>query len=122
VSGQLEDEVLAALWAGASPRSAADVQTELGGGLAYTTVVTTLSRLYGKGVLTRHREGRTYFYAPVTDRSGLTARRMRQVLDSAEHRSSVLARFVSDLSADDERTLRDLLAHELDDDASGGER
>jgi predicted transcriptional regulator len=111
--------VLAALWA-ASPRSAGDVQAEIGGELAYTTVVTILTRLYDKGVLSRHREGRSYFYAPVTDRSGLAAARMRNVLDAAEYRRAVLARFVSDLGADDERMLRDLLAGEPPDEDPGG--
>jgi predicted transcriptional regulator len=111
--------VLAALWA-ASPRSAGDLQAEIGGDLAYTTVVTILTRLYDKGVLSRHREGRSYLYAPVTDRSGLTAARMREVLDSAEYRGAVLARFVSGLGADDERILKDLLAGEPPGQDTGG--
>lgn len=42
---------------------------------AYTTVMTTMSRLDGKGMLTRRREGRTDVYAPVMSRDEyLTAR------------------------------------------------
>ena len=35
---------------------------------AYTTYMTTLSRLHGKGLLERRREGKTDFYSPVHTR------------------------------------------------------
>ena len=44
--GALEREVLACLAAAGGPLSPGDVLAELGGGLAYTTVMTTLSRLH----------------------------------------------------------------------------
>ncbi|MBO0830763.1 MAG: BlaI/MecI/CopY family transcriptional regulator, partial [Actinobacteria bacterium] len=86
------------------------VLDRLGGGLAYSTVVTILSRLHAKGVLTRLRSGRAYSYAPVADQPGLAARRMRGVLDAEADRAAVLARFVSDLSTADEDLLRRMLA------------
>jgi predicted transcriptional regulator len=86
-----------------------EVRDRLGGGLAYTTVVTILSRLHAKGILTRLKSGRAYSYAPVADEPGLAARRMRGVLDAQADRDVVLARFVSELSADDERLLRRML-------------
>jgi predicted transcriptional regulator len=89
--------------------TAADVQRRVDGGLAYTTVVTILSRLHDKGVATREKQGRSFAYSPVEDETGLAARRMRKVLDARPDREKVLARFVSDLSDRDERVLRDLL-------------
>jgi predicted transcriptional regulator len=86
-----------------------EVLDQLGGGLAYSTVVTILSRLHAKGVLTRLRSGRAYTYAPVADEPGLAARRMRGLLDAEADRAAVLARFVSDLSAADEHLLRRML-------------
>jgi predicted transcriptional regulator len=77
--------------------------------LAYTTVVTALTRLHGKGVLTRAKRGRAFAYAPVTDESGLAARRMRKVLDGRTDREAVLTHFVGELSTDDEELLRRLL-------------
>jgi predicted transcriptional regulator len=85
------------------------VSERLGGGLAYSTVVTILSRLRAKGVLTRRRSRRAYAYAPVADESGLAARRMRQVLDGEADREAVLEHFVSNLSERDEQLLRNLL-------------
>lgn len=112
--GGLEREVLAALAAAAAPMSANDVLAELGGELAYTTVMTTLARLQAKGVLTRKMCGRAYVYAVAGDprnvESSLAAHRMRRVLDSRQDRAGVLARFVADLSPEDEQVLADLLA------------
>ena len=107
--GELEAEILALLWTAGEPLTAVDVQGRLDGDLAYTTVVTILSRLHDKQVLTRARSGRAYAYRPVTDEPGLVARRMRQLLDSEDDRDAVLAQFVSNLSTDDERALRRLL-------------
>ena len=109
-AGQLEAAALGVLQAAGSPLTPARVRDELGDDLAYTTVVTILSRLHAKGVLTRQRSGRAYSYAPVADEPGLAARRMRQVLDAETDREAVLARFVSGLGPEDEQVLRRMLA------------
>ncbi|MCI3271237.1 BlaI/MecI/CopY family transcriptional regulator [Streptomyces cylindrosporus] len=111
-AGELEAGVLAALWAADGPLTPGAVQLELGGGLARTTVTTILTRLHAKGVVSRARSGRGYAYAPVQDSHGLTARRMHAELDKDEDRRTVLARFVSDLSPEDEELLRALLEGE----------
>ncbi|MEV7689841.1 BlaI/MecI/CopY family transcriptional regulator [Streptomyces bungoensis] len=108
-AGELEASVMAALWAAGAPRTPGEVQLSLGGGLARTTVTTILTRLHDKGVVARQRQGRGYAYVPVQDAQGLTARRMHSELDRDSDRETVLARFVAQLSPDDERILRDLL-------------
>ncbi|GHF50451.1 putative transcriptional regulator [Amycolatopsis bartoniae] len=80
--------------------------------LSYSTVVTTLTRLWEKDAVTRHRDGRAYRYAAIGDPSSLVAWRMSRLLDAEADHASVLTRFVSGLSEQDERTLRDLLADE----------
>ena len=107
--GQLEAEVLAVLWGRDGAMTAAQVQEALDADLAYTTVTTILARLYTKGSLRRERKARAWAYRPATDRPGLTADRMRRVLDSDDDRQTVLARFVTGLPAEDERALRELL-------------
>jgi predicted transcriptional regulator len=109
-AGELETAVLAVLQAAGQPLSPGQVRDQLDGALAYTTVVTILSRLHGKGVLNRHKAGRAYRYAPVADEPGLAARRMARVLDAEADRGAVLARFVSGLSGADEELLRQMLA------------
>ncbi|MET7998079.1 BlaI/MecI/CopY family transcriptional regulator [Amycolatopsis sp. NPDC005232] len=110
--GELEAEVLAVLLQ-RGQASAAEVRKSLGdSSLAYTTVVTILSRLFDKGVLTREKHGRMFAYSPVDDAPGLAARRMRAVLDSEHNRRSVLAKFVSTLPPADEHALLQLLQHD----------
>lgn len=101
--------MLATLWSAHAALTAGEVQERLASALAYSTVVTILSRLHVKGTLEREQHGRAYAYRPVADEPGLAARRMRQVLDAETNRRQVLARFVSDLSDEDELMLRSLL-------------
>jgi predicted transcriptional regulator len=111
-AGELENAVLGVLHSAGAPLSPGSVRERLGGGLAYTTVVTILSRLHAKGVLERARAGRAYLYAPVSDEPGLAARRMATVLAAEPDREAVLARFVSGLSESDEQMLRRMLGTE----------
>ncbi|MER5543903.1 BlaI/MecI/CopY family transcriptional regulator [Streptomyces sp. NPDC001118] len=106
--GELEGEVLAALWAAGAPVAAAVVQEQVPGA-AYTTVLTILTRLCDKGLVTRQREGRSHVYAPVDDQAGHAAAGMHSLLDEGGDRAAVLARFVSELSAEDEQLLEQLL-------------
>jgi predicted transcriptional regulator len=108
-AGELEAAVLAVLQAAGSALSPAEVRGRLGGDLAYSTVVTILSRLHAKGVLDRRKSGRAFMYRPVADEPGLAARRMAQMLDAELDREAVLARFVSGLSGPDEELLRRML-------------
>jgi predicted transcriptional regulator len=120
-AGELEAEVMAVLQAAGQPLSPGAVQRRLAGGpsgrqLAYTTVVTILSRLHAKKALDRRRDGRAFRYAPVADEAGLAARRLAAMLDKEPDRQAVLSRFVADLSESDEALLRRVLA---DDDSRG---
>lgn len=107
-AGGLESEVLAALWAAGRPLTPAEVKDELGGDLAYTTVMTALARLHEKEEVTREKAGRAFAYTPVLDEAETAAARMRELLGSGD-REAVLARFVGSLSAEEERVLAELL-------------
>jgi predicted transcriptional regulator len=112
--GALEREVLACLAAAGRPLSPGEVRAELGDELAYTTIMTTLSRLYAKGALSRKPAGRGYAYelpgGPDAAQASMTAHRMLQLLDKGGDRAGVLSRFVADLSPEDEELLSGLLA------------
>ncbi len=112
--GELETQVLSALGSAPGPVTAAWVQEQLGGDLAYTTVITILTRLYAKQAVTRTRAGRSFEWTPVADGAGLVALRMRRLLDNQDDRDAVLSSFVSSLSPHDEQLLRSLL-NEADD-------
>jgi predicted transcriptional regulator len=110
--GTLEREVLMCLAAAGRPLTAAEVQAEIGG-LAYTTVMTTLARLHGKGALERSLQGRAYEYTLVGGtaraQSNMAAHQMLRVLDDETDRAGVLRRFVSELKPEDEQLLTELL-------------
>ena len=59
--GRLETEVMRVLWT-ASELAVRDVQARLERTVAYTTVMTTLDRLFKKGFVTRRLEGRAFLY------------------------------------------------------------
>jgi predicted transcriptional regulator len=113
-AGTLESEVLGILRASAGPLTPGEVRERLSGAgagqreLAYSTVVTTMSRLHAKGLLSRRRAGRGFCYAPV-DEASLAAGRMSHALGSGSDRDAVLSRFVSGLSGRDAELLRRLL-------------
>ncbi|WP_354638823.1 BlaI/MecI/CopY family transcriptional regulator [Kitasatospora camelliae] len=107
--GELETQVLAALREAPEPVTAQWVQRRLDGGLAYTTVMTILSRLHTKGAVSRSRSGRSCLWLAAADAAGLAALRMRRVLDTQTDRDAVLASFVSALLPQDEELLRALL-------------
>ena len=110
--GELESEILAALWASASPRTPADLHAELGDDLAYKTVHATLSRLAHKGRIRRVQHAGRAAYTPVHGAARDAAERMRMVLESVRDHRSVLQNFVDVLSPADERALRALLAED----------
>ncbi|MFE9694994.1 BlaI/MecI/CopY family transcriptional regulator [Micromonospora sp. NPDC005806] len=107
--GDLAQAVLDVLEEAAEPMTPAQVRDVLGGGLAYTTVMTVMVRLCDQGLLSRKRAGRAYEYALVRDPAQITARRMHRLLAVDADRAGVLARFVDGLTGEDERVLRDLL-------------
>ncbi|WP_371680401.1 BlaI/MecI/CopY family transcriptional regulator [Streptomyces sp. NBC_01276] len=113
-NGKREAEVLAVLRSAPGPLTPRQVLEDMGGDLAYSTVVTILTRLYDKHVLTRRAHGRAYAYAPATDEPGFAARRMHQAMEEVPDRERVLTRFVDDLSSGDEALLRRLLGGDLD--------
>lgn len=108
-AGDLESEVLAALWAAGRPLTPGEAVEAVGGELAYTTVQTILMRLLAKGAVQRQPAGRAFAYSPVLDQAGVVASRMRTVLDSGGDHQAVLSRFVGTLSPDEERALAQML-------------
>jgi predicted transcriptional regulator len=112
--GALEREVLDCLAAAGRPLTPGEVRTDLGDELAYTTIMTTLSRLHTKGAVARRPFGRGFAYelsgGPADAEASMTAHRMLQLLRGGRDRAGVLSRFVADLSPEDEELLSHLLA------------
>ena len=107
--GELENEILAALWAADEPLTAREVQAALGENLAYNTVQTILVRLHEKHLVQRHPVGRAHRYSPTKQPAQLTAERMHVLLCAGPDRRTVLRQFVGALTEADEQILRDVL-------------
>lgn len=108
--GALEGEVLAALWAADRPMTPRETLDALADDdLAYTTVMTILTRLWQKGVVEREQVGRAYVYTPKVSEADLAATRMHEQLARAGDKEAALSRFVGSLSRRDERLLRRVL-------------
>jgi BlaI family transcriptional regulator, penicillinase repressor len=65
--GVLEREVMDAVWAGGEVTVRA-TQGRLPRPVAYTTVMTTLDRLFKKGLVSRTRVGKAFLYRPAQTR------------------------------------------------------
>ena len=50
--------------------------------LAYTTVMTVLDRLARRGIVTRHKAGRAFVYAPAVSRDAMRRLALQEFLDS----------------------------------------
>jgi predicted transcriptional regulator len=110
-----ELDIMGALWT-RGPSTVAEVQGQLDDDLAYTTVLTMLKIMEGKGYVSRTREGRADRYAPevkrqVAGKSALGRITKRLFAGSPEE---LLVRLVdADLDADQLRRMRDLLDRRL---------
>jgi len=105
--GPLEAEVMGVLWRAGAALGVRDVVTELNAGrrepLAYTTVMTVMTRLARKRVLARSWAGRQYLYSPLAADTAEIA--VQGVLE--EFGDAALARFVERVELD--ARLRDRL-------------
>jgi predicted transcriptional regulator len=113
VLGPLERRVLDALWRREAPGTVRDLQPEFPE-IAYTTLMTTLDRLYRKSVLRREKSGRAFVYAPRQSRAAFDSHRATLALLTAVEQSGgsgpVLSCFVDAIGNHDEELLAELEA------------
>jgi BlaI family transcriptional regulator, penicillinase repressor len=80
--------------------------------LAYTTIMTTLDRLFKKGLLQRSAEGKAFRYSPSCTREEfprfVAVTGIRQWIESAEASTLSLSYFVDAISVHDARLLDEL--------------
>ena len=97
--GPLEREVLERLWA-LGEASVRQVQEAFAGVLAYTTLLTTLDRLFRKGLVDRRRNGRAFVY--------------RARVSQAELRQGVASDVIDSLLGTDSSTARPVISTFVD--------
>ncbi|MBQ1076317.1 BlaI/MecI/CopY family transcriptional regulator [Micromonospora sp. C31] len=115
--GDLERAVMDVLWdsvpgtsGGITVREVADALD--GRELAYTTVMTVLDRLAGKGMVQREREGRAWSYRAAASREAYIARLMLDALDLGGSRDAALVRFARSVTGTEAEVLRAALGAE----------
>lgn len=72
--GPLEITIMEILWT-RGESNVREVVDRLDRPLAYTTVMTTLDRLFKKGILERRKADRAFFYSPSLDRAAWESKR-----------------------------------------------
>ncbi|MEH0970891.1 BlaI/MecI/CopY family transcriptional regulator [Micromonospora sp. CPCC 205546] len=115
--GDLERAVMDVLWDsvpgtsdGITVREVADALD--GRELAYTTVMTVLDRLAGKGMVRREREGRAWRYRAAASREAYIAQLMLDALDLGGSRDAALVRFARSVTGTEAEVLRAALGAE----------
>jgi predicted transcriptional regulator len=125
VLGPLERRVMRQLWQ-AGPSSVAEVLAALNDGsspaLAYTTVMTTLARLFGKQYVSRTKDGRGFRYVAAVDEAALPSAAGKRELQRLIERygPANVAAFAADLAAANPDLVRRLRELADDDDPTGG--
>jgi predicted transcriptional regulator len=105
--GELERAVMDVLWDRGTPATVREVAEMLHSrDLAYTTVMTVLDRLAGKGMVERDRAGRAWSYRPAASREAFIAQLMLDALDLAGSRDAALVRFARSVSGTEAEVLR----------------
>lgn len=116
--GALEAQIMSVVWDAKDATCVHEVQEALaaqGKEAAYTTVMTTLSRLHKKGLLARDMKGKAYYYTARVTRKELSSTVTKQVVDGllATFAEPAMAYFVEALGDTDPSKL-DSLADLID--------
>ncbi|ORA39299.1 BlaI/MecI/CopY family transcriptional regulator [Mycobacterium aquaticum] len=110
--GELEAVVMDRIW-NHNPETVTvrDIFDELAAErqIAYTTVMSTMDNLHGKGWLQRERDGRAYRYWPVMTREEHSAQLMREALDGGGRSDLVLNYFIEQIDPAESDRLREAL-------------
>jgi predicted transcriptional regulator len=111
--GELESAIMDVVWASDRAYLVREVRERLSYNrpLAYTTVMTVMNILYGKGVLCREKQGRAWRYWPAESREEHDARLMAEVLRSGGNQHITMMRFVERVSDEERESLRSAVLH-----------
>ena len=110
--GKLERQVLEQVWQRGEV-SVRDVYVAFEERIAYTTLMTTLDRLYKKQILDRRKDGRAFLYSPTVSNEEFEHGIREDVIDGllgrgAEGIQPVLACIVDTVSERDRKSLDEL--------------
>jgi len=102
--GPLETTVMEQVWSHGEA-SVREVAARLERPLAYTTVMTTLDRLYKKGLLGRRKADRAFVYSPLMTREQWEQKLVRGLLADPRRSSELLISCLVDAAAQQDEAL-----------------
>ncbi|PYY13945.1 MAG: CopY family transcriptional regulator [Acidobacteria bacterium] len=109
--GALESELMERIWA-RGETSVRDLHDEIASRLAYTTVMTTLDRLFKKGLLDRRAVGRAFHYTARVSKHDydqqLTQHLLGIAVEESGSKQALLSCFVDYVSDSDRKLLDEL--------------
>ncbi len=112
VLGDLEADIMELMWR-KSPASVREVHESLAEdrSIAYTTVMTVMSRLAEKGLLNREQHGRAYLYVPAQSREEFCSETIDTVMQGllGGFGEPVLSHFVDTVGSEDTQKLDELM-------------
>lgn len=107
--GELENAVMALLMKKGHPLSVRDIHQAIGQGRAYTTLLTVVSRLYEKGVLSRQKEGRSFVYLLKKSKKNTLFQKVKKHLFSASP-PEVMSYFLdNEISEEDVKKIEQMI-------------
>jgi len=108
--GELEAVIMDRIWSrdAATSTTVREIFDELAAErhIAYTTVMSTMDNLHGKGWLARQRDGKAYRYWATLSREEHSARLMRDALDGGGRSDLVLSHFIEQIGPEESARLR----------------
>ena len=106
--GDLEASIMDVVWAAAAPVRVREVSDRLNQDrpLAFNTVQTVMENLFHKGWLTRHKNGRAYWYEAARSRDDYVAQLLDEALSVAPDPAATLVRLVGAMDPAEIASLR----------------
>jgi predicted transcriptional regulator len=106
--GDLEASIMDVVWATEAPVRVREVSDQLNRErpLAFNTVQTVMENLFHKGWLTRHKNGRAYWYEAARSRDDYVAQLLDEALSVAPDPAATLVRLVGAMDPAEIASLR----------------
>lgn len=104
ILGKLEQRIMDYVWESDRPLTPGEVQEGVCCDLAYTTVMTELSRLQEKGILQRKKKGRAFAYFPKVSKKKFAEKNLAELFEGlvGSYGKYAISEFIDSVKRDPE--------------------
>ncbi|MDQ6985229.1 MAG: BlaI/MecI/CopY family transcriptional regulator [Candidatus Dojkabacteria bacterium] len=108
--GELEQKIMNILWDSEEALKPSEVKVKLGEGYAYTTVMTVLTRLNEKELLSRCKKGKAYYYSPIECKEKFATTKLKNLFGGiiSSYNDLAITQFVDAIEEEDPASLQKL--------------